>query len=66
QELKDIDDQLAWKDYRTGEYYQIRGNQQAANLYFQMVVENWPASKAAEQAKEMLVKNMGGNKAKQK
>ncbi len=52
--LKQIDEQLAYKQFSIGHYYQKAGQQQPANLYFQMVLDNWPDSKAAEMAKEKM------------
>jgi outer membrane protein assembly factor BamD (BamD/ComL family) len=49
--LKQIDEQLACKEFNTGKYYQQTGNKQSANLYYQMVVDNWPGSAAADMAK---------------
>ena len=54
--LSEIDEQLACKQLSIGRYYQKTGNRQSANLYYDMVVNDWPGSKAAEQAKEMLAK----------
>jgi tetratricopeptide (TPR) repeat protein len=54
--LSEIDEQLACKQLSIGRYYQKTGNIQSANLYFDMVVNDWPGSKAAEQAKELLTK----------
>lgn len=54
--LSEIDEQLAYKQLSIGRYYQKTENIQSANLYFDMVVNNWPGSKAAQQAKEMLTK----------
>lgn len=54
--LTEIDEQLAYKQLGIGRYYQKTGNIQSANLYFDMVVSDWPDSKAAQQAKEMLTK----------
>jgi hypothetical protein len=52
--LNEISEQLANKEYVTGQYYQKTGNIQSANLYYNMVVTNWPESTAAEDAKNML------------
>ena len=52
--LNDISEQLAYKEYITGQYYQKTGNNQSANLYYNMVVSDWPDSKAAELAKNVL------------
>ena len=54
--LSKIDEQLAYKQLTIGRYYQRTGNRQSANLYYDMVVNNWPDTKAAEEAKEMLAK----------
>ncbi len=54
--LSEIDEQLAYKQLSIGRYYQRTGNRQSANLYYDMVVNNWPDSKAAEEAKEILAK----------
>jgi outer membrane protein assembly factor BamD (BamD/ComL family) len=59
--LKEINEQLAYKQFTIGQYYHRTGNKQAANLYFDMVINNWPGTKAAEMAKEMLTGNSGGN-----
>jgi tetratricopeptide (TPR) repeat protein len=58
--LNEISEQLANKEYVTGQYYQKTGNIQSANLYYNMVVTNWPESTAAEGAKSML-NNLNGN-----
>ncbi len=55
--LKEINEQLARKQYTIGRYYQRMGNKQAANLYYDMVVSDWPDSKAAEMAKQTLAHN---------
>jgi outer membrane protein assembly factor BamD (BamD/ComL family) len=52
--LKQIDEQLAYKQFSIGRYYQKTANMQSANLYYQMVIDNWPASIAAEKANQML------------
>ena len=55
--LKEIDEQLALKQFEIGRYYQKTGNELSANLYYQMVVNRWPQTNAAKMAKEMLIKN---------
>jgi outer membrane protein assembly factor BamD (BamD/ComL family) len=52
--LRQIEEQLAGKQLRIGRYYQRAGNRQAANLYYDMVVNDWPGTQAAETAKELL------------
>lgn len=49
--IKGIDEQLAYKEYITGKFYRRTGENQAANLYFDMVIQNWPDSTAAQMAK---------------
>ena len=56
--LKEIDEQLAHKQFTIGWYYQKTDKSQAANLYFDMVISDWPGTKAAEMAKEMLTGNL--------
>jgi len=64
--IKQIDEQLAYKQFSIGQYYQKTGNEQSANLYYQMVIDNWPGSTAAERAKQMLNnKNSDSEKAKE-
>lgn len=55
--LNVIKEELAYKELSIGLYYNKMGNKQSANLYFDMVMNNWPESKSAEIAKNMLDKN---------
>lgn len=55
--VKQIDEQLAQKQLSIGSYYRKTGNIQSANLYFDMVVKDWPGTKAAESAKQARAKN---------
>jgi len=59
-----IEEQLAQKHYIIGRYYQRTNKRQAANLYYNMVIQDFPLSKAAEMAKTMLIENSGVEKAK--
>jgi len=52
--LKQIDEQLAYKQFSIGRYYQKTGNKQSANLYYQMVTDNWPGSTAAKMVEEAM------------
>lgn len=52
--LKEIDEQIACKEFNTGKYYQQIGDKQSANLYYQMVIDNWPSSAAADMAKAAM------------
>jgi len=61
--LKMIDEQSAYKQFDIGRYYQQSGSMQSANLYYQMVVDNWPGSAAAKIAmQETGGKNLQGEK----
>jgi outer membrane protein assembly factor BamD (BamD/ComL family) len=62
--LKQIDEQLADKQLSIGRYYQRTGKKQSANLYYQLVSDNWQETQAAEKAKQLLTQNPGSEKAK--
>ena len=49
-----IDEQLALKQLSIGQYYESTGHDKAANLYYHMVVSDWPDTQAAKTAKEWL------------
>jgi len=49
-----IDQDIATKQLKVGQYYLRTGKPQAANLYFDMVVQNWPQTEAAQTAREWL------------
>jgi hypothetical protein len=53
QTLKEIYEQLAYKDLVIGLYYRHIDKQTAANLYFDLVISDWPDSQAAQTAKEI-------------
>lgn len=55
--LDDIDEELAFKQLSIGQYYQSTDHKKAANLYYRMVVNDWPNTKAAKTAKELLADN---------
>ncbi len=48
EKLKRIEEQLAYKQYSIGEYYDRTGSREAAELYYEDVVDNWPDTAAAE------------------
>ncbi len=50
EKIKQIDEEMAYKQYTIGEYYARTGKTEAANLYFDMVVKNWPDTDAARLA----------------
>ncbi len=52
--IQEIDEQIAYKEYVVGQFYERTGQTQAANLYYDMVIESWPGSKAAQMARETL------------
>jgi outer membrane protein assembly factor BamD (BamD/ComL family) len=67
--LNQINEQLAYKQFSIGRYYQKTGNKQAANFYYRMVIDNWPESTAAKMTNEILkdkgtTKNLRGENVK--
>jgi len=56
--LNQINEQLAYKQFAISQYYQRTANRQAANLYYNMVINNRPGSNVAKIAEEMLTKNL--------
>ena len=56
--LNQINEQLAYKQFAISQYYQRTANRQAANLYYNMVINNRPDSNMAKIAEEMLTKNL--------
>ncbi len=62
QKIEQIDEQMAFKQYSIGRFYERTGEHQAANLYFDMVVQNWPKTEAAALAQEALAKEQAGGK----
>ena len=49
-----ITEQLAYKEYETGFYYERTGNADAATQYYQKVLTDWPDSKAARMAQARM------------
>lgn len=60
--LEQIEEQMAYKQFEIGKYYQRTENPQAANLYYQMVTDNWPGTIAAKNANQMAKNQTQGNK----
>jgi outer membrane protein assembly factor BamD (BamD/ComL family) len=60
QKIQHIDEQMACKQLRIGQFYRRTGKRQAANLYFNMVVQNWPKTEAAGLAREALEESLEG------
>jgi len=54
EKIGQIDEQIAYKQFRIAKYYQRTGKRQAANLYFDMIVQNWPKTQAAAMARQAL------------
>ncbi len=57
--IQHIDEEMALKQLFIGQFYRRTGERQAANLYFDMVIRNWPQTEAAVAAQEAL-DEMGG------
>lgn len=49
--LAQIEEQLAYKQFYIGRYYQETDDMQSANLYYRMVLNNWPESVAAKMSR---------------
>jgi hypothetical protein len=62
EKIKQIDEQLAYKELKTGEYYESVGKETPAKLYYQMVKDNWPTSEAAKIANEKLNQELKSEK----
>ncbi|MFA5239967.1 MAG: hypothetical protein WC476_09730 [Phycisphaerae bacterium] len=60
--LSEVNEQIAYKEFSTGEYYRKTGNEQSAKLYYQMVVSGWPESTAAGMAKKAMSEEQSGAK----
>ncbi len=66
QKMAEIDEQMAYKQLTVGQYYQRVGKTQAAAFYFGMVAEKWPATAAAQTARDALKENADGGQAGEK
>lgn len=62
QKIEQIDEEMALKQYTIGEYYRRTDKPRAARLYFDMVVQNWPKTEAAAQAKVAIEEEQAGGK----
>jgi len=67
--LNQINEQLAYKQFCIGRYYQKTGSTRVAKFYYRMVINNWPKSTAAKMADEMIKEentpeNLRGEKVK--
>ena len=54
QKIRDIDEKMAYKQFVIGQYYRRVDKEQAARLYFDMIVRNWPKTEAAKLAQQAL------------
>ena len=54
--IETINEEFAYKQFQTGQYYSRTEDMAAANLYYQQVIDSWPQSKAAKLAREQLEK----------
>jgi len=51
--IEQINEQLAYKDYKIAAYYKRTGSNDAAGMYCEDVEENWPDSTGAKKAKDI-------------
>ena len=49
-----VDEQLAYKQYTIGDYYSRTDHDEAAGIYYNYIVENWPQSAAARMSSARL------------
>jgi len=64
--LEQINEQLAYKYFDVGRYYQKIGSEQSANLYYQMVLDNWPGSRAGKKIKAVMEEKKTDDKKEKK
>jgi tetratricopeptide (TPR) repeat protein len=64
--IKRIDEQMAYKQFKIAQYYRHIGKHRAANLYLDMVLQNWPDTEAAEMARQAMAEQASGEKARGK
>jgi len=62
QKIQHIDEEMALKQLTIGQFYRRTGKHQAANLYFDMVLRNWPQTEAAAVARQALDEGQAGGK----
>jgi tetratricopeptide (TPR) repeat protein len=62
--LARIEEQIAYKQYAIGEYYEKTDSKLAANLYYQHVAESWPDSTASGLVKKADKKELTQEKGK--
>jgi tetratricopeptide (TPR) repeat protein len=52
--MEEINEQIAYKEFSIAQFYDRTGQKQAANVYYDMIIQSWPQSKAAQMARETL------------
>lgn len=60
--VKEIDEEMAYKQFRIGQYYRHVGKDRAAYLYFDLVIQSWPKTEAAEMARQAIAETPKGDK----
>ena len=55
--IAEIDVMMAAKQLTIAEYYERTGKTRAANLYYDMVAQNWPTTPSAQAARDKLAQN---------
>ncbi len=60
EKIRQIDEQMAFKQFTIASYYRRTGKHGAANLYFDMIVQNWPKTEAAAMARQALEERLDG------
>ncbi len=50
--IERIDEQMAYKQYTIGQYYERTDEIEAAAFYYDMIMENWPQTEASRMAKD--------------
>ena len=66
EKLKQIDEQMAHKQFTIGKYYERVGEKEAAEFYFDMVAVNWPDTEGGQMARQALEDIAKGNQARGK
>jgi len=64
--VKQIDEDIAYKQFKIGQYYRRVGKDRAAYLYFDMTVHSWPKTEAAEMARQAMTEMPEGEQARGK
>lgn len=64
--IQQINEQMAYKQFTIGSYYQRTGDRQAANLYYQMVIDNWPNTTAGKMAQAAMADKKSGSEKEKK